>query len=57
MLGQFVKAGVPPKRKLAEFRVTANALLPIGTNLDASHYVPGQFVDVCAKRYASTWGC
>lgn len=49
MLGQFQRAGVPPKRKLIEFKVTRNALLPAGMHLDTSHYVPGQFVDVCAK--------
>ena len=50
MLGQFQKAGVPPKRKLTEFRVTGNALLPVGTTLNAAHFVPGQYVDVCSKR-------
>lgn len=46
-LGHFTKAGVPPKRKLWEFRVTPDALLPVGTQLRASHFMPGQFVDVC----------
>ena len=50
MLGQFRKAGVPAKRKLMEFRVTPNALLPVGTDLKASHFVPGQYVDACATR-------
>ena len=46
LLGQFKKAGVPPKMKLAEFRVTPNALLPVGTEITCRHFVPGQFVDV-----------
>ena len=50
VLGQFEKAGVPPKRKLMEFRVTEDALLPVGLELSAAHFVPGQLVDVCSKR-------
>jgi large subunit ribosomal protein L3 len=30
MLGHFAKAGVPPKRIVKEFPVTADAMLPIG---------------------------
>ncbi|KAG0213670.1 54S ribosomal protein L9, mitochondrial [Mortierella sp. GBA30] len=48
MLGHFEKAGVEPKRKLFEFRVTPDAVLPVGTELVASHFVPGQFVDCSA---------
>ncbi len=48
-MGQFNKAGVPPKRVLKEFRVTPNAILPVGTSIFASHFEPGQFVDVSAK--------
>ncbi|HUL08582.1 MAG TPA: 50S ribosomal protein L3 [Candidatus Acidoferrum sp.] len=44
--GHFAKAKVEPKRKLAEFRVTADALLEVGSELTASHFLPGQFVDV-----------
>ena len=39
-------AGVPLKRMLAEFRVSRDALLPVGTELTAAHFVPGQYVDV-----------
>jgi len=46
MRGHFAKAKVEPKRKLAEFRVSADALLEIGAELTAAHFVPGQFVDV-----------
>ena len=44
--GHFAKAKVEPKRKLVEFRVAENALLEVGTEIVASHFVPGQFVDV-----------
>ncbi|KAG0222840.1 54S ribosomal protein L9, mitochondrial [Actinomortierella wolfii] len=46
--GHFDAAGVEPKRKLFEFRVTPDAVLPVGTELVASHFVPGQFVDCSA---------
>ena len=45
--GYFGKQKVEPKRKLAEFRVTEDALIPIGAEITADHFVPGQFVDVC----------
>lgn len=44
--GQFAKAGVEPKRKLAEFRVSEDALLNIGDELTVDHFVKGQHVDV-----------
>ena len=50
VLGQYNRANVLPKRVLKEFRVTEDALLPVGTPLQAGHFVPGQYVDVCAKR-------
>jgi large subunit ribosomal protein L3 len=37
---------VPLKRKLREFPVTEDALLPVGTTISVRHFVPGQFVDV-----------
>lgn len=37
---------MPLKRKLREFPVTEDALLPVGTSLGARHFVPGQYVDV-----------
>jgi large subunit ribosomal protein L3 len=46
MRGHFAKAKVEPKRKLAEFRVAADKLLDVGAELDAGHFVVGQFVDV-----------
>lgn len=50
LLGHFRKAGVEPKRVLAEFDVTEDAVLPVGTTLHASHFVPGQCVAVDATR-------
>ncbi len=44
--GHFAKVKVEPKRKLAEFRVSPDALLEVGAELGANHFVPGQFVDV-----------
>jgi len=45
--GYFAKASVEPKRKLAEFRVTDDAMIPVGAEITADHFVAGQFVDVC----------
>jgi large subunit ribosomal protein L3 len=47
MRGHFAAAKVEPKRKLIEFRVDDDALLEVGDELTAEHFVPGQFVDVC----------
>jgi large subunit ribosomal protein L3 len=46
MRGYFGKANVEPKKKLAEFRVTPDAMLSVGDEITASHYVPGQMIDV-----------
>ncbi|EFL90040.1 50S ribosomal protein L3 [Ahrensia sp. R2A130] len=46
MRGHFAVAKVEPKRKLAEFRVTEENLVPVGAEIIAAHYMPGQFVDV-----------
>ena len=42
----FAKAEVPLKARVAEFRVADDALLDVGATLAASHFVPGQLVDV-----------
>jgi large subunit ribosomal protein L3 len=47
MRGHFAKAKVTPKAKLAEFRVSEDALLEPGTSLSVDHFVVGQYVDVC----------
>ena len=46
MRGHFAKANVAPKRKLAEFRVSAENLIEVGEEITADHYFEGQFVDV-----------
>jgi large subunit ribosomal protein L3 len=49
MKGHFAKAKVEPKTKVMEFRVSADAVLEVGQEIRADHYVPGQFVDVAAQ--------
>jgi large subunit ribosomal protein L3 len=44
--GNFAIAKVEPKRKLAEFRVSDDAMIPVGAEITADHFVVGQFVDV-----------
>jgi large subunit ribosomal protein L3 len=44
--GHFAKAKVEPKAKLAEFRVSQDALVPVGAEITAAHFVAGQYVDV-----------
>lgn len=44
--GRFAVANVEPKRKLAEFRVEPDHLIPVGAEITADHFVAGQFVDV-----------
>lgn len=46
MRGHFAKAKVEPKRRLTEFRVGPDALVDVGAELSADHFVAGQFVDV-----------
>ncbi|KAL6522944.1 60S ribosomal protein L3B [Orobanche hederae] len=45
-VGHFRAQGVPMKRKLREFPVTEDALLPVGTAVGVRHFVPGQYVDI-----------
>jgi len=42
----FAVAKVEPKRKVVEFRVDENALIPVGAEITADHFIIGQFVDV-----------
>eukprot|EP00180_Rhodochaete_pulchella_P000297 Plantae.Rhodophyta-Rhodochaete_pulchella.ctg12067.p1 GENE.Plantae.Rhodophyta-Rhodochaete_pulchella.ctg12067~~Plantae.Rhodophyta-Rhodochaete_pulchella.ctg12067.p1 ORF type:complete len:282 (+),score=15.38 Plantae.Rhodophyta-Rhodochaete_pulchella.ctg12067:74-919(+) len=42
----FAMAGVEPKHKCVEFPVTPDALLKVGTEVTAGHFVAGQYVDV-----------
>ena len=45
--GHFAIAKVEPKREVVEFRVPPEALLEIGAEVLADHFVIGQRVDVC----------
>ena len=44
--GHFAAAKVEPKAKLAEFRISEDALVPVGAEITAAHFVAGQYVDV-----------
>src|SRR6266566_2290032 len=44
--GHFAKAKVEPKARLAEFRVSDDALVEVGAEITAAHFRPGQYVDV-----------
>jgi large subunit ribosomal protein L3 len=44
--GHFAVAQVEPRRKVVEFRVDEDALIPVGAEITADHFVNGQFVDV-----------
>lgn len=45
----FANAKVEPRRILKEFRVSEANMLEIGSELKATHFVPGQFIDVSGK--------
>ncbi|MDF0541327.1 50S ribosomal protein L3 [Sphingobium sp. H39-3-25] len=44
--GHFAKAEVEPKARLVEFRVAEDALLDVGVEIAADHFITGQLVDV-----------
>ena len=46
MRGVFAKSKSEPKERVAEFRVSKEALLKVGDKLSVNHYVTGQKVDV-----------
>ena len=46
MRGHFATAKVEPKRKIAEFRVSADNLIEVGAEITADHYLEGQYVDI-----------
>lgn len=49
MLGHFAKSGVPPKEKVYEFQVKEESELPpVGTQLSADQFKPGELVDLCS---------
>ena len=45
MRGHFAKSKVEPKSQVVEFRVSDDALIDVGTELTADHFVAGQYVD------------
>jgi large subunit ribosomal protein L3 len=45
MRGHFAKAKVEPKRRVAEFRVSADNMIDVGAELAANHFIEGQKVD------------
>src|SRR3954468_23993169 len=44
--GHYAKDKGDPKRKLVEFRVTPDAVIEVGAEISAEHFVAGQYVDV-----------
>jgi large subunit ribosomal protein L3 len=44
--GHFGKAEVEPKAKVVEFRVAEDALLDVGAEIAANHFIAGQMVDI-----------
>ena len=46
MRGHFAKGEVEPKRALAEFRVSEDNLIDVGSEFTADHFVPGQKIDI-----------
>ncbi len=43
--GHFAKTSVEPRRRLVEFRVSPDNLIDVGAELQADHFVAGQYVD------------
>jgi large subunit ribosomal protein L3 len=46
--GHFARAKVEPKARLAEFRISEDAVVEVGAEITAAHFLPGQRVDVTA---------
>lgn len=44
--GHFAKSKVEPKKKMAEFRVSNENIIEVGSEIGANHFVAGQYVDV-----------
>src|SRR3546814_16754398 len=55
--GHFAKAEVEPKARVVEFRVAGDALLDVGTELSADHFVAGQSGATTGDaRQRALWG-
>lgn len=46
---EFSKVNIAPKKNIAEFRVAADAMIAVGEEIRANHFLVGQFVDVSAQ--------
>ena len=46
MRGHYAKAQVEPKYKVKEFRVSPESLLPVGQEIEVSHFTVNEYVDV-----------
>lgn len=44
--GFYAKAKLEPKKRIAEFRISEDAAVETGSAILASHFVPGQMVDI-----------
>src|SRR5690606_42067957 len=44
--GHFAIAHVEPKRRVVEFRVSADNMIDVGAEITADHFIAGQYVDV-----------
>lgn len=44
--GHFLRSKLPPKKAVMEFKVSPDAVLPVGFYLRAEHFVPGQYLDL-----------
>jgi len=53
--GHFAVVKVEPKRRLTEFRVDEDGLIPIGAEITADHFVVGQYVDVTGTSTGKGW--
>ena len=49
--GLFTSSGVHPKKKLARFPVSDNAIIQPGTRLRAAHFQAGQYLDIIGRGY------
>ena len=49
MRGVFAKAEVEPKKRVKEFRVSDDALVDVGAELSADHFLEGQLVDISGE--------
>jgi hypothetical protein len=46
-----LQAGVGPKAKITEFRVSDDAVVPPGTEITVRQFVPGQYLDIQGVTY------